>query len=84
MTKKTSTSRSARAKKPQPLSVVVRQFREERGLSFRQAQEDSGINKGAIVRVEQGIEPTLRTFAGLMVWMGMSADTAIKEFVPTA
>lgn len=58
----------------------VRAYREKKLMSYRAAAAASGVDKGCIVRVEQGLEPSLNTFCRLVRWTGMSAKEAVLEF----
>lgn len=59
---------------------LVRQHREKKSLTFRDAEADSGVNKGAILRVEQGKTPSLENFCSLVLWTGMPMRQALETF----
>lgn len=65
----------------------VAAYRHKHGLSYRQAQEESGVNKGNIVRIEQGRQPNLQTFIGLSLWIKVperDLRAVMREFAPPA
>jgi len=77
---------STSKKNPTPtFGERVRKHREKAGLSFRQAEAASGVNKGNIVRAEEGKVPSIGTFSQLCKWMKLRDGAVVNhllEFLP--
>lgn len=69
----------AKTKKP-TFGQLVAAYRAALGLSYRQAQDASGVDKAAIVRAEQGSAPKIENFARLCNWAGIDANAVLHEF----
>lgn len=66
------------------LGQRVAAYREKKGMSYREAQEASGVDKSNIHRAESGAEPSIRVFAKLAKWIGLrgkSLDETLDHFV---
>jgi transcriptional regulator with XRE-family HTH domain len=60
-----------RCQDPSELGVLLREAREEHGLSQRRLALRAGTSQDAISRIERGVEaPTLERFAQLMLVLG--------------
>lgn len=63
------------------LGRLVRQKRDDEGLSVRRAAAEAGVSFSTITRVETGAQPDLSTFIALCGWLGVSPS---RFFPPTA
>lgn len=76
MTKQSKT----RGKASPPFAKLVADHRTASGLSYREAEDASGVDKASIHRIEMGNPPNLPNFARLCRWIGIDANKAISEF----
>ena len=74
-----ATTKAKKTKAPK-FGELVRSKREELGLSYRQAAEESGVDKAAIQRAETGIAPTIENFASLCRWAQIDANVVLPQF----
>jgi len=63
-------------KDPTTLAQALRQFRKDAGLSLRDLAERSGINRGAISRLESGerVQPRAETLKRLAEALGIPTE----------
>lgn len=67
-------------KQKKTFAGLVREHRTGLGLSYREAEVDSGVDKASICRVERGIVPTLPNFAKIVRWIGADPAKLLSEF----
>lgn len=54
------------------------------GLTLREAAEATGVSAATLSRVVKGNVPDTTTFAALVTWLGVSADTFIERGEPAS
>jgi transcriptional regulator with XRE-family HTH domain len=69
-----------RKPKTQTFGQLVAQARVDAGMSYREAEEASGVDKASIHRIETGTPPNICNFARLTKWARIDANQVIDEF----
>lgn len=66
--------------KREPIGVLIKRLREEKGLSQRKLEQISGINRGYICQLEAGkaVGITIRTARALAKGLGVSPEIFLK------
>jgi transcriptional regulator with XRE-family HTH domain len=59
------------------LSVLLKEARKERGLSYRQAAEQVGTSRTTIQRIEEGEPVDVETLIKICNWIGVSPSTVL-------
>jgi transcriptional regulator with XRE-family HTH domain len=67
-------------RKPKTFGQLVAQARVKAGLSYREAEEASGVDKASIHRIETGTPPNIFNFARLARWARIDTNQVIDEF----
>lgn len=70
----------ARRSKPKTFGQMIAEHRTREGLSYRQAEEASDVDKASIHRIEMGNVPNIVNFSRLVRWARLDANTLIDEF----
>lgn len=78
--KETPMTKSKVKSKPATFARRIAKHREAEGLSYREAEDASGVDKASIHRIEMGKMPNLPNFARLCKWAQLDANQAIEEF----
>jgi transcriptional regulator with XRE-family HTH domain len=61
------------------LAALVENKLDREGLKLREAAEITGVSAATLSRVMKGNVPDTTTFAALVRWLGVSADTFIER-----